>query len=277
MLVDKIITNPWLYTRKGVGRLKRRLISIPKGTMERNINGCVRFEYKPLSFLDDDDFRAMLTGSYDIVLCDILRIFLGPGDIAIDVGANVGYISAVAASLVGPSGEVHGFEPLKECYERLRVLQTLNPQYKFVFNNVALGQKQGSLSISYEPRGGSRNASLVEESAGSTKLQVPVVRLDDYIFRHILQPERIKFIKIDVEGFEFPVLLGAREFFAQTPCRPPIICEIKPWVLQKCGFTLEDFEHYMTSFGYKSYDSVQRNKSVGLRTLTEMEVLLFRA
>jgi FkbM family methyltransferase len=253
------------------------MVSVPKEAVEKTINGCVRFEHKPLPFLDDDDFRAMLTGSYDIILCDILRDSLSPGDIVIDAGANVGYISAVAASLVGPAGEVHGFEPLRECYERLRVVQALNPRYKFVFNNVALGQTQGSLPISYEPQGGSRNASLVEDSAGSATLRVPVVRLDDYIFRHIPQPERIKFVKIDVEGFEFPVLLGADKFFTQTAGRPLIICAIKPWVLQKCGFTLEDFDLYMKCFGYKSYDSVQRKKSEDLRSLTEMDVLLFRA
>jgi hypothetical protein len=48
-------------------------------------------------------------------------------------------------------------------------------------------------------------------------------------------------------------------------------------VLQKCGFTLEDFDLYMKCFGYKSYDSVQRKKSEDLRSLTEMDVLLFRA
>jgi len=91
------------------------MLSSPREAVERTINGCVRFEYKSLPFLDDGDFRAMLTQSYDINLCDILREVLNPGDIVIDVGANVGYISAVAASFVGSSGEVYGFEPLKEC------------------------------------------------------------------------------------------------------------------------------------------------------------------
>jgi len=102
------------------------------------------------------------------------------------------------------------------------------------------------------------------------------VRLDDYVFRHIFHPERIKVIKIDVEGFEFPVLLGVEKLFARTACRPLIICEIKPWEILKCGYSLVDFELYMKSFGYKTYDSVQRNKRVDVRSLTEMDVLLFR-
>ena len=277
MLAKQVITNPWLFARKAAGRLRRRMISSPKEAVERTINGCVRFEFKPLAFLDDDDFRAMLTESYDINLSNILRESLCPGDIAIDVGANVGYISAIAASLVGPSGEVHGFEPLRECHDRLRVLQTLNPKYKLVFNNVALGAQQGSLPISYDPQGGSRNATLVPGYSSPMTLEVPVVRLDDYISIHISQPERIKIIKIDVEGFEFPVLLGAEKFFMETRCRPQIVCELKPYEIRKCGFTLEDLERYMKKFGYQAYDSVQRKKRVDLCSLTEMEVLVFRA
>jgi len=277
MIAKKLLTNPLLVSRKAIGWLRRRALVPPKDPVEMMINGCVRFECKPSTFLDDDDLRAMLTGSYDMTLCDTLRHSLSPGDIVLDIGANVGYISAIAASFVGTTGQVHGFEPLKECYERLQALQTLNPQYEFVFNNVALGQKQGSLPISYEPQGGSRNASLVPDATGPLTIEVPVARLDEYIFQSISKPDRIKVVKIDVEGFEFPVLLGAEKFLAQTACRPLIVCEIKPWVLRKCGFTLEDFDNYMKRFGYKSYDSVQRKKRVDLRSLTQMDVLLFRA
>ncbi len=277
MLVKQIIANPWLFARKATGRLRRRMISPPKEAVERSINGCIRFEYKPLTFLDDDDFRAMLTESYDINLSNILRESLRTRDIVIDVGANVGYVSAVAASLVGPSGEVHGFQPLRECFDRLRVLQTLNPQYKFVFNNVALGEKQGSLPISYDPQGGSRNATLVPGYSNQKTFNVPVMRLDDYISLHISQPERIKIIKIDVEGFEFPVLLGAEKFFANATCRPQIVCELKLYEFRKCGFTVEDLDQYMERFGYQAYDSVQLKKRVDLLSLSDMEVVLFRA
>jgi hypothetical protein len=48
-------------------------------------------------------------------------------------GANVGYISAVSASRAGHSGEVHGFEPLAECYTRMECLRDLNPGDRFIF------------------------------------------------------------------------------------------------------------------------------------------------
>lgn len=220
--------------------------------------------------------RAMLTQSYDITLCDYLQKHLGAGDIVLDVGANVGYISAFAASCVGVSGEVHGFEPLPECFARLQILRQLNPDFHFFFYNTALGEDAGFLPISYDPRGDSRNATLIPQKSPTKVLQVPIKRLDDYILENIGSPQRIKIIKIDVEGFEFPVLRGLKRFFAETKCRPSIICEIKPWELKNVGFTLEDLDQYMKESGYRTYDLANDNTTIALPELKEMAVLLFR-
>jgi hypothetical protein len=140
-----------------------------------------------------------------------------------------------------------------------------------------VGDTPGCSTISYDPRGGSRNATLVPSSSGPINLSVPVIRLDDYIFEHIDRPERIRLIKIDVEGFECLVLRSAERFFATTPCRPIIICELKPWEIRKLGFSLADLEQFMQGFGYQAYDIIEVDQQVNLRTLTEMEVLLFKA
>ena len=133
-----LLAHPGLLARKAVGRLRRRFTKLPAGPVVKLINGSIRYELERQPFLADDDVLAMLTGSYDLILCDHLRQRLSPGDIVLDVGANVGYVSAVAASYVGTTGEVHGFEPLGMCFERLRVLSALNPRYRFVFNNIVL-------------------------------------------------------------------------------------------------------------------------------------------
>ncbi len=272
--------NPWrhssLLAKKAIGRLRRRLVKIPEAAVIATINGNVRFEHRWLSFLDEDDFRAMLTNSYDIILCEYLRTHLTPGDIFLDAGANVGYISAMAASHVGISGEVHGFEPLLECYTRLERLRDLNPQFHFFFNNIALGETAGILPIAFNPNGDSRNATLVPGKRAAETRDVPVQRLDEYIKRAIPSADRIKIIKIDVEGFEFLVLRGLGRFLAETSHRPAIVCEIKPWELHNLGATLVEFEQYMNQFGYRSYVITEDDKPIKLSALTDMEVVLFR-
>lgn len=263
-----------LILRKAIARIRRKTVSIPSQPTVRLLNGSVNFEYMALSFLDEGDFRAMLTETYDIILCDFLKQNLSEGDIVLDVGANVGYISAMAASCVGPGGEVHGFEPLAECYERLERLRQLNPELHLYFNNIALGEAEGSLPIVFNPAGDSRNASLVPGKQSAVSREVPVRRLDDYIARTISSPERIKAIKIDVEGFEFPVLKGLSGFLKSF--QPVIVCEIKPWEVARCGSSLSDFDSYMKGFGYSSCPITEPGSPVALTALTDMDVLVFR-
>lgn len=251
------------------------MICPPTGVVTKMINNCVNFEYKYESFLDKDDFRAIFTNTYDIILCDFLKKYLAPGDIFIDVGANIGYISAIAASYVGSSGEIHAFEPLKECFTRLCVLRDMNPGFNLIFNNVALGKQRDSLLISYNPKRESRNATLVPGHNYAETYKVPVMRLDDYIFRNIYSPERIKVIKIDVEGYECPVLRGLERFFVETTFRPLIVCEVKPWEIEKVGSTLEELDQYMKSFSYYTYDILQNDKRIDLTKLQNLEVVLF--
>jgi FkbM family methyltransferase len=266
--------HPVLLARKAIGKLQRRLVTIPGRPTVRKINGSVSFEFERLGFLDEGDLRAMLTGSYDIILCDYLKKHVRAGDIVLDVGANVGYISAVAASFAGPAGEVHGFEPLAECYVRLQRLSELNPEFHFTFNNVALGESEGFLPIAFNPDGDSRNATLVPGKDYPQSRQVRVRRLDDYIAETVKAPQRISLIKIDVEGFEFSVLKGLSRFLAEF--KPVIVCEIKPWEVRNLGATLDDFAGYIKGFGYSTYVIGEEETPVELTALADMEVIVFR-
>jgi FkbM family methyltransferase len=166
---------------------------------------------------------------------------------------------------------------LIECYRRLERLRELNPRLCLKFNNVALGEAEGFLPLAYNPDGDSRNATLVPGKHYAETRQVPVYRLDEYIASNISSPERIKVIKIDVEGFEFQVIKGLERFLAGTKFRPLIVCEIKPWELTHLGASLDDFEQFMKKFGYRAYIIPEESVAVRMSALTDMEVLLFRA
>jgi FkbM family methyltransferase len=269
------LLRPGLLVKKAVGKLRRAIVRFPESPVITLVNGAVRFENKRLPFLTEDNQIAMMTGSYDIILVEFLRKHLRAGDTVIDGGANVGYISAVAASLVGPTGEIHGFEPLKECYERCQVLASLNPQHHFFFHNAALGEGNALLPIAC-PEGDARNATLVAGKDYTDIRQVPVKRLDDYIAANVRSPEKLSVIKLDVQGFEFLVLRGLEKFFEGTKLRPIIACDMKPWEIRNIGFTLEDFDGYLKRFGYRTFDIVRENVPVDLCSLTEWRAVVFR-
>jgi FkbM family methyltransferase len=269
------ILRPGLLAKKVIGKLRRTAVRFPDSPVTKLVNGAVRFEHKRLPFLTEDNQLAMMTGSYDIILQEFLRKHLRAGDTVIDGGANVGYISATAASYVGPSGEVHGFEPLQECFARLEVLASLNPQFHFFFNNVALGEEDGVLPISC-PQGDARNATLVPGKDYTDIRQVPVKRLDDYVAANVRSPEKIRIIKLDVQGFEYLVLRGFERFFTGTTFRPIIACDLKPWEMRNIGYTLDDFDRYMRKFGYRAFDIVRENVPIDLCSLTDWRAVVFR-
>lgn len=271
----ELFQRPALAWKKAAGLIRRRLVRLPSGTVTKTLNGVVTFEFKPERFLDDGDFRAIVTDSYDIVLCDFLKNHLRPGDCFIDVGANVGYISAVAASFVGPTGETHCFEPLPECFARLEVFQRLNPGLSIKLNNVAVGDERGTLALSYDPNGDSRNATLVPGHDFPVAMQVPVIRLDEYLLNQVENPGRIKLIKIDVEGFEAAVLKGLQGFL-EAGHRPLIVCEIKPWESAKLGQTMAQLEQYMRQFSYDVWSVLLPARRVRLGDLEDLETVLFR-
>ncbi len=55
------------------------------------------------------------------------------------------------------------------------------------------------------------------------------------------------------------------------------MCEIKPWELRNLGATLQEFEQFMKQFGYRTYLITREDKPVALSSLTDMEVVVFRA
>jgi FkbM family methyltransferase len=269
------LLRPGLLVKKAVGKLRRKATPFPTSPVISLVNGTIRFETKRLPFLTEDNQLAMMTGSYDIILQEFLARHLRAGDTVLDGGANVGYISAVAASNVGPTGEVHGFEPLLECYERLQVLASLNSEHHFFFNNAALGDQEGILPM-FCPEGDARNSTLVSGKDHPDARQVSVKRLDDYIAANVRAPEKIRVIKLDVQGFEYLVLRGLEKFFA-TGLRPVIACDMKPWEMKNIGHTLQEFEQYMKGVGYRAYDIVRENVPVDICSLTDWHAVVFKA
>jgi len=104
------------------------------------------------------------------------------GDVFVDVGANIGYISAIALGLVGQSGVVHSFEPVPDYFMRLKNIPAANRGYRHIVNQCALGERDGSAKIAVTNTSNIGWNTMVPKfmSAETTKekIEVPVKRLD---------------------------------------------------------------------------------------------------
>jgi FkbM family methyltransferase len=250
----------------------RLLLPLPKHIVQRRINGIMfefDFDYAPLQM------KMVYVGTYGIDTVQLLKRYLKRGDTFIDVGANIGYISAVAVSLVGKQGQVHSFEPVSSHFHRLQRLSDLNPEYTLKVNHCALGEESGraTLAISLEDMAWN---SLVPGYTGSSPIrteEVQVMRLDTYLESQNI--EEVALIKLDTEGFELPILRGLQNFLDRTERLPKIICEIQPRALSLLGFSLEHLDDLMKHYNYRAFSLVNTRDEVDITEMKDFGEVLF--
>jgi FkbM family methyltransferase len=154
-------------------------------------------------------------GFYEQGTMHVIASCLRPADTFVDAGASVGQMSFLAASCVGPNGRVLAFEPAPDRFEDLVAGIAING-----LSNVApvcCGLADDDSAKNLYLRG---SPSMADQSRTSDVVRVPVRRLD-----HVLAArgiDRVRFVKIDVEGLEPEVLLGAARLLASP--EPPIVC-----------------------------------------------------
>jgi len=146
--------------------------------------------------------EIMICNQYDINYNNIMN------KIVIDAGANIGIFSIYAAKL--GAKKVYAFEPVKETYEILKEMIKENKLENIIIPvNKALGDKNKIMKIKYSGAGdGGASLNRKKRNKGKER-EIEVITLDDFVKENKI--ERVDFIKMDVEGYEENVLLGAKE------------------------------------------------------------------
>jgi FkbM family methyltransferase len=204
----------------------------------------------------DPRMRLMYRGTYQPNITRLLKRFLREGDTFIDVGANVGYVAAFGLGLVGKTGEVHAFEPVPQYFERLRRVQDENPSFHLHANGVALGDKPGvaTIAVTKLPNMGWNTMvpNFMNPRDVAETVEVPVTTLDAYLAeKHI---RRLRVVKIDTEGYEFPVIRGFVKTLREIEDPPILIVEIAPGAAAKLGVSRDEFPRLMRDLDYECLD-----------------------
>lgn len=157
-----------------------------------------------------------LFGFNDGKVRDAFRRILRTGDNAIDIGANYGAFAVLAASIVGPSGMVHAFEPQQHQAQLLEQSAALNGFGHLYVHQVALSDvtRQTKMYV-FGPDTGFTSFTNPGEGHPRTTFDVIAVRADDELEK--LGFQSVRLLKIDVEKHEEQVFRGAQKFLLGTP------------------------------------------------------------
>lgn len=174
-----------------------------------------RFKYKPvgqyrlrLDPADPNDrsyYFSVRISSHERLMAQLLR----PGDCVLDIGANVGYFSAVCARLVTERGAVHAIEASPILVERLRECLAECPGGPIRLHHFAIWNT--AMIIPFNLATVSGWSSLKQNPTFQTErvIEVPAITLDEFMRREALDHARV--IKMDIEGAEVDALRGAKD------------------------------------------------------------------
>jgi FkbM family methyltransferase len=185
---------------------------------------------------------GLRSGAYEPHLTSVFERYCRPGMTVVDVGANLGYFTLLAARLVGPSGRVVALEPNSENCRLLLSSLRLSGISNVDLLPVAADEKPGWAY--YSTHVGS-NGGLIDDGDLLSRLGtvVPTFRLDDLV------DEPVGFLKMDVEGAEGRVVLGATRIIERD--RPIVTTELKEEMLRRVSDrSVADYLGYFGDLGY---------------------------
>jgi FkbM family methyltransferase len=195
---------------------------------------------------------------YEPEISRLLLQVLRDGDTVIDVGANVGFFSVLAATLVGPSGHVACFEPDPANRSRLTNNLAVNDYKNATLIESPATDKAGTVDFYINSDNSGGNAlwdpaqfpGNVRSQAEKKVSTVRATTIDAEVKR--LRFAKPKLIKVDTEGADQRVLEGARKLLAKTAV-PFVVSELHEFGLERMGCSQDSFRGYMEALGYSTF------------------------
>lgn len=250
---------PELIARAGL-LLVEHDIPVLGGTARESIRIFEAVKLPPLPDLSREDAMALADlqdsqEAYEVLIRRLYTSELQTGDTAIDGGANFGAHTGPLTTLVGPTGRVHAFEPLPHAADYVRKALEGRPQ--LTLHNKALGQEAGRATFHHVVNDAAlsslldRDLSFAYPDLDVQKIETELVPLDT------LADEPVRFIKLDLEGYDFLALRGAAQLLRRQ--RPVIAFEFggKDAALP-AGYDAPEFFAFFEGVDYRLLDLAGR-------------------
>lgn len=196
--------------------------------------------------------KLLLLRSYEKEEINIFRDFIAPGDVCFDLGANVGFYSLNFARFCGPDGEVYAFEPVPRNVTVIKLAAMING-----FENISIYEgvafdTEGDTEVEFFKDSAYAHISADASPQEVVRISVKSTTLDTFVKEWGIND--IAAIKIDVEGAEYKVLLGARDILGDSQIQPKLLMvELCSMYLARFDSNIEDVVNLMKNYGYLPY------------------------
>lgn len=204
---------------------------------------------------------AIALGVYERYESELFRSKIKPNMTIIDIGANLGYYTAIASCLAGERGLVMAFEPESNFFKLLSRNIRRNDLKNVVNFKLAIAEKNGltNLYLSNENKG---HNSLINSEELKNSVQVKTVTLDDFLASNKIT--KVDMIKMDIEGAEILALEGMKNTLIKH--RPLLFLEFSPHSIMKINKNPMDFLLNLREIGYSVFDINKTNQCLDIVT-----------
>lgn len=212
------------------------------------------------------DFAIWLFGAFEPRTLRHYLNHLKPGNVALDIGANIGAHTLHLALSVGSTGRVLAFEPTDYAFGKLKANVALNPDlaarvaaHQVMLTDNSLPAPVPAIYSSWplEPEGGGTH--LLHGGLLKSCASARAATLDELM--EIERVNRIDLVKLDIDGYECAMLRGAIRTLARF--QPSIIMEIAPYVLREHGSGVAELVEILGATGYALRD-IETRRSLPL-------------
>ena len=211
--------------------------------------------------------------TYELRQARYFMSLLKPGSVVFDIGANVGYYSLIAAPLVGSEGRIYAFEPVSHQFGRLKDNASRNGFCQILPYKLALSDKPGEAVIHLDNEFNTGAASLRPPGPKNILDEiVTCVTLDDFVESEAL--ERLDVIKIDVEGYEVPVLDGGRKTLERF--HPVLLVEVREDIQRLAGFSRQELFDWLVARNYLPFRISSNARLAPIKEPEDAPLIAFR-
>ncbi|HVA45523.1 MAG TPA: FkbM family methyltransferase [Pirellulales bacterium] len=215
-----------------------------------------RMSSRPCEFIES---RILFFGAWEPRITSLFQEIIKPGDVVLDVGANVGYFTLLASACVGRQGRVYAVEPSDSIRRRLLHNLELNGTDNVTVLPCAAWDCCGEATFSLATHnGGASSLRPLESQYGAVEEHVKLARLDGLIPAE--DASRVRLIKLDIEGAELHALRGLSRLF-DVNREVAIVSEVNPQMLRELGESASNLCNSLTDLGFSAY-AIENDYSV---------------
>ncbi len=200
----------------------------------------------------------------------LIQDIIDKGDVILDIGANIGYYTLQFSKLTGRNGLVYAFEPEPKNFNLLKKHIELDKCSNVILINKGVSNKESTIRLYLSDINIGMHRAYKSLVCSNQYIEMDTIILDNYF---IDTEEKIDFIKIDIEGYEYFAFQGMKAILKRNN-QIKIMMEFSPISIIESGETPYDLIRFLNSLHFEFYDIDNNLKKINTENfMEELEVL----